>query len=58
MIEPTHEETLGQLHRLAEVTGDHEKLAGLLAEQAAAIPDPATKVGMLHRLAGDARGPS
>nr|WP_276602857.1 tetratricopeptide repeat protein [Nannocystis pusilla] len=52
VIEPTHEETLGQLHRLAEVTGDHEKLAGLLAEQAAAIPDPATKVGMLHRLAG------
>ncbi|HEY8379115.1 MAG TPA: tetratricopeptide repeat protein, partial [Nannocystis sp.] len=52
VIEPTHENTLGQLHRIAEVTGDFEKLAGLLAEQAEAILDPTTKVGMLHRLAG------
>ena len=51
VIEPTHEGTLEQLHRLADVTGDHEKLAGMLAEQAANIADPQTKVGMLHRLA-------
>ena len=50
-IDPTLEATIDQLHRLAEVTSEWEKLAKLLAEQAENILDPATKVGMIHRLA-------
>ena len=50
-LDPTLESTIEQLHRLAEVTSEWEKLAGLLAEQAENILDPATKVGMIHRLA-------
>jgi tetratricopeptide (TPR) repeat protein len=50
-IDPTLETTIDQLHRLADVTGEWEKLAKLLAEQAENILDPATKVGMIHRLA-------
>mgnify|MGYP002150343469 CR=1 FL=1 len=50
-IDPTLETTIDQLHRLAEVTSEWEKLAGLLAQQAENILDPATKVQMIHRLA-------
>jgi tetratricopeptide (TPR) repeat protein len=50
-IDPTLEATIEQLHRLAEVTGEWERLAGLLAQQAENILDPATKVQMIHRLA-------
>ena len=50
-IDPTLESTIEHLHRIAAVTSEWEKLAGLLAEQAENILDPATKVGMIHRLA-------
>ena len=50
-LDPTLEATIEQLHRIAEVTSEWEKLAGLLAEQAENILDPATKVVMIHRLA-------
>ncbi|HRI06204.1 MAG TPA: tetratricopeptide repeat protein [Nannocystaceae bacterium] len=50
-IEPTNETTLAELDRLAGITGEWERLAALLAEQADNVLDPAVKVDMLLRVA-------
>ncbi len=49
--DPQSEETVEQLNRLAEVTGDWEKFAALLADQADKLLDPTAKTQMLQRLA-------
>lgn len=49
--DPQSEETVEELHRLAETTQDWEKFAALLADQADKVLDPMTKVQMLLRLA-------
>jgi golgin subfamily B member 1 len=50
-IDPQHDETVEQLHRVAETTQDWERFAALLADQAAKVLDPLTKVAFLQRLA-------
>ncbi len=49
--DPQVGETIPQLDRLAEVTGDWEKYTNLLADQTDKILDPIVKVEMLIRLA-------
>ncbi|MBV1862295.1 MAG: tetratricopeptide repeat protein, partial [Nannocystaceae bacterium] len=49
--DPKSELTVEQLERLAEVTGDWEKFAALLSEQADRLLDPHAKTQMLSRLA-------
>ena len=50
-VDPRVTETLEQLTRLAEVTGDWSRLADLLAAQADKILDPILKVQLLQQLA-------
>jgi tetratricopeptide (TPR) repeat protein len=49
--DPQSEETVEELHRVAETTQDWEKFAALLTDQAAKVLDPQTKVQFLLRLA-------
>ncbi|MCA9653017.1 MAG: tetratricopeptide repeat protein [Myxococcales bacterium] len=49
--DPQSEQTVEELHRLAETTADWDKFAALLADQADKVLDPLTKVQMLLRLA-------
>lgn len=49
--DPQSEETVEQLQRLAEVTGDWDTFAALLAEQADKLLDPVVKTQVLIRLA-------
>ncbi|MEZ4452382.1 MAG: tetratricopeptide repeat protein [Nannocystaceae bacterium] len=48
-LEPTHEETLDQLNRLAEVTSEWEGLSKLFAEIGENVLDPTVKVDMYLR---------
>jgi len=50
-MEPQNAATVEQLGRLAEVTGDWEKYAKLLAEQAEKVLDPEIKSDFLKRVA-------
>ncbi len=50
-IDPQSELTIGQLERLAEVTGDWERYSALLADQSGKTSDPLVKVQLLTRLA-------
>ncbi|MBK8260921.1 MAG: tetratricopeptide repeat protein [Nannocystis sp.] len=50
-LEPTHEATISELSRLAGVTGEWERLAALLSEQADNVLDPSIKVDMILRVA-------
>ena len=50
-IDPQDENTVEQMQRLADVTGDWQKFAGLLSEQADKILDPIVKTATLKRVA-------
>jgi tetratricopeptide (TPR) repeat protein len=50
-IDPQHGDSVEQLSRLADVTGEWEKFADLLAEQADKMLDPMVKIETLLRLA-------
>src|SRR5690606_36376654 len=50
-IDPEDDTTVEQMTRLAEVTGDWEKYARILDEQAQNIMDPMIKAKMLNRVA-------
>src|SRR5690606_7536045 len=50
-IDPEDDTTVDQMTRLAEVTGDWEKYARILDEQAANIMDPLVKAKMYKRVA-------
>ena len=50
-IDPDDENTIEQMARLAGVTGDYEKYARILDEQARAVSDPLVKAKILKRVA-------
>ena len=50
-VDPAEEATLENLERLAEVTGEWQKLADLFAAQVDRLIDPAQKIAMLLRVA-------
>ncbi|MCA9715809.1 MAG: tetratricopeptide repeat protein, partial [Myxococcales bacterium] len=50
-VDPTHADTVEQLQRLADVTGEWEKFANLLERTAADLMDAVVKVNMLLRQA-------
>ncbi|MGB1012873.1 MAG: tetratricopeptide repeat protein, partial [Nannocystaceae bacterium] len=50
-VDSTHETTIAELNRLADLTGEYDRLAKLLAERAEDVLDPMVKIDMLLRQA-------